>query len=219
MTKYFLFADVLGFSNLVDNVPHNSLDERLEEWISVIDLIRQGADVLKLSTVSDSVLAMEEDSEGGLDRLMVFSRLLLERSIRTSFPIRGAITKGDLTWGESIYGKALVRAVELEKSQDWIGISCQPDLDVDWSWDSACVYPIPKKTGLVGLAAAIIWNIPESQELFRFCSGRDDEQKNQFVNWEVYSQFRNTLAFRSYVISARERVSDPKTFDGAIGSF
>ena len=219
MARYFLFADVLGFTNFVNNISHNSLDERLEEWISVIDLIRQGSDVLKVSTVSDSVLAMEEDTEGGLDRLTTFSRLLLERSIRTSFPIRGAITKGDLTWEETIYGKAFIRAAELEKSQDWIGISCQPNLDIDWSWESACCYPIPRKTGLVGLAPAIIWNIPEPKELFRLCFGRDEEQKHQFVEWDVYSKFRNTLLFRSYVRSARGRVSDPKIFDGEVGSF
>ena len=219
MAKYFLFADVLGFTNFVDNLSHDSLDERLSEWIRVINLIHKGTEVSRFDTVSDSILAATDDTNDGLSRLIVFARLLLEQGIQHSFPIRGAITRGDVTWGDSIYGKSVIEAIELEKSQDWIGISCQPDLSIDYSWDFTCVYPVPKKQGMIQLSPVVTWEIPQPEELFRLCFGREEWQQKKPIGWDSYSKFRNTVAFSSYIKSAKNRGSDPSKFDGSLGTF
>lgn len=219
MAKYFLFADVLGFTSLATNLNHESLDERLDEWTSMVELIQQGTDILRAEMVSDSILAMEDDSEACLDRLMKFAQLLLEQGVRNSLPIRGAIVRGDVTWNRSLYGRAVIDAVNIEKSQDWIGVACQPGLSVDWSWDLVCVYPIPRKTGMVQLAPAIIWNIPEREQLIRNCTGQDLMKKGEHLSWNVYSKLRNTLAFSSYVRDAKELALDPKSFGVPIGLF
>ena len=35
-TGYLLIADILGFSNIVKNVPNEKLDERMNDWTSLI---------------------------------------------------------------------------------------------------------------------------------------------------------------------------------------
>ena len=133
MANYLLVADVLGFSNIVKNLPSAKLEERVDTWINLVKNSKNDAEIEKLQLISDTVFALEDDSEDGFKRLLEFSKLLLERGMETFFPIRGAIARGDLSWSNLIYGKALLDAYELERSLEWIGIACRQLQDVPWS--------------------------------------------------------------------------------------
>ena len=81
-----LVADVLGFSRIVANLDHNQLDERLEIWINLLNEIRIEAGVQNAQLISDTVFVREDDSAGGLQRLLKYSKILLERSLANYFP-------------------------------------------------------------------------------------------------------------------------------------
>ena len=99
MNAHILVADVLGFSRLVANLDHNQLDERLGIWVSLVEDIRIETGIQHAQLISDTIFVREEDSAEGFHRLLRYSKILLERGLASHFPIRGAITKSDLTWG------------------------------------------------------------------------------------------------------------------------
>ena len=186
MNSYLLVADVLGFSNIVSNLSHDILSDRMNTWVGLVQEVGVETGIENIQLASDTLFAQEEDSQDGVMRLFRFSKILLERGIEEYFPIRGAITYGDVSWEkEMIYGKAVVKAHRLERSLDWIGIACGQLPQIPWSWDLACTYPAPQKTGIAETIPAIIWNIPNENDLFNLSSGKgimkgDDDK----VRWE-----------------------------------
>lgn len=219
MASYFLFADVLGFTNLVANLNLTTLDKRIEDWHKLVDSIKADTEVGELFMVSDSVLVKEDDTEEGLKRLLDFSKLLLERGVDNFFPIRGAISQGDVAWSQTIYGKAVSDAVELEKTQHWIGITCQPGLNIPWSWDSVCVYPVPKKIGVVMLMPALIWNVPQGSELMKKCTGRGFMKAGETFDWDVLYKLKHAAEFGAYVARAKAGKCNPAIYNAAVGPF
>lgn len=115
---YFLALDVLGFSRLVSNLESRELDQRIGEWVTLIDRLRTETGVADLQLLSDTVFVREHDSRDGLPRLFQFSRALLEHGIQRSFPVRGALTHGDVCWGRLTYGRPVIDAHTLERPQD-----------------------------------------------------------------------------------------------------
>ena len=214
---YFLVADVLGFTNVVSNLPHNTLNQQINNWIPLINSIKNDSKVHNVSTVSDTVFALEEDTADGLKRLLKFSRLLLERGLKNSFPIRGAITRGDVTWGDMIYGKPVIEAIELEKTQDWIGVACEVPLDsFPWAWDLACFYPVPQKSGPMKLHAVVIWDVPKLDKLVLKCIGGGQFKKEgEDFKWEIWNKIRNTSEFGLYLRKSRQKSHPPSTFDAS----
>ena len=219
MASYFLFADVLGFTNLVANLNLTTLDKRIEEWQKLVDSIMVDTSVNYLFMISDSVLVKEDDTEEGLERLLSFSKLLLERGVDNFFPVRGAISKGDVSWGQTIYGKAVLDAIDLEKVQHWIGIACQPSLNIPWSWDTVCVYPVPKKTDDVMLMPALIWNMPPVGELMKKCTGQGFMKDGQTFKWDVLFKLKNTAEFGAYVTQAKAGGLNPAIYNSTVGPF
>ena len=128
MGSYFLVADVLGFSKIVLNLSHDDLDERMQCWTGLVAKARCEAHVDRIQLISDTVFVQVDDTDYGLEQLLIFSKLLLEYGIEQSFPIRGAISRGNVTWGEFTYGRAVIEGHSLERSQDWIGIACMNGL-------------------------------------------------------------------------------------------
>ena len=130
---YFLLLDLLGFSRIVSNLNPQELTQRMGgDWVNLIGRTAADLHVNDIQLLSDTLFAREHDSNDGLDRLLRFARALLEGGIQESLPIRGAITYGDVTWGPLIYGKPVIEAHGLEKSQNWIGISCAPKTTRAW---------------------------------------------------------------------------------------
>ena len=213
MNSHILVADVLGFSRLVNNLDHTQLVERLNVWIDLIAVIGSETRIQEYQLISDTLFVREDDSVDGFERLLQFGRALLERGLANHFPIRGAISKGDLHWGKLIYGKALIHGHELERQQDWIGIACESGLvNAPWSWDLVCHYPVPKKTGSIKQAPVVVWNIPERDNLIQQCAGEGQFKVGEHFFWELHSKLANTLAFSKYVQKAKRHESDPAKY-------
>ena len=125
---YFMEADVLGFSNIIKNLPSAEQNERVNNWIQIVESVKTEAKVEKTQLISDTLFIMEENSEQGLGRMLKFARLLMNRCIVDSLPVQGAIVYGDASWGTLTYGQAVIEAYSMERSLEWIGIACSPNL-------------------------------------------------------------------------------------------
>ena len=219
MTEYFLIADLLGFSNLVTNLDTVALDKRVQQWVSLIEEAKNNSGVTKVQLISDTLFASEEDSTEGLSRLIGMGQHLLNAGVPKSLPVRGAITHGDVVWGDLTYGKAVVEAHELEASLDWIGIACQPELpgvaDL-WSWDSLVVYPVPKKEGAIQLCPTIVWTVPNAQELSSFLTRDGLVQRNQVMEWPWAVKVQHTIHFGMYLSKARTSSWPPSQYKGSL---
>ena len=215
MNCYLLVADVLGFSNIVSNLEHGELDKRISTWIGLVEAIKTEAGVDKMQLISDTLFVQEEDSREGLERLLRFSRSLLERGIENSFLIRGAITHGEVTWGVLSYGKPVIEANRIERSLDWIGIACSPDLpgaEALWSWELLCVYPAPKKAGIVQLGPVVVWSVPEPDELLKKFVGGGLYKGCDEIPWKHWSKVERTTLFATYVHHAHQLNLAPGKF-------
>ena len=217
MKSFLLVADVLGFSNIVSNLSHDNLSERMGTWVSLVEETRDETGIKRMQLVSDTLFAQEVDSKDGLERLFRFSKLLLERGMENSFPIRGAITHGEVSWDEDlIYGEAVVEAHRLERSLDWIGISCGDLPDVPWSWDLACCYLVPQKGNeKAKFSVAIPWTTHEkktSEFRGKWASGGLLKNRED-ITWAIYSKLFNTLLFEKYVRQCMEENLEPNDFN------
>lgn len=215
MKHYLLLADVLGFSNIVSNLPHDSLSNRIETWTSLVEETSSEMEIKEIQLVSDTIFVREADSDDGLERLLRFSKLLLERGIEKSFPIRGAITYGEVTWGKLIFGEAVIKAYELERSLDWIGITFETLLNekMPWSWDLACVYPVPRKSKEKAKPlGAIVWTAPEVADFINKWTSGGLHKKGQRPTWEGFSKLLNTFLFLKYIRYCTQEKLTPDKF-------
>ena len=213
--SHVLVADVLGFSRLVTNLDHRELDERLRNWVRLVEQVRVEVGIQDSRLISDTIFVRDDDSSEGLLRLLSYSKSLLERGLANHLPIRGAISRGRLTWGTLTYGKAVIRGHELERQQDWIGIACEPGMkDIPWSWDLVCCYPVPKKTGAIQRGPAVVWDIPASADLMQQCIGGGLMKARETFTWELHSKLANTLAFSEYVRNAKGHGANPEEYHG-----
>lgn len=212
MENYLLVADVLGFSKMVSNSSDEILPERIDTWIRLVEEVSCETKIEKIQLISDTIFAKVTDSELEPERLFRFAQLLLERGMENSFPIRGAITYGEVSWGSLIYGKAVIEAYRLERSLDWIGIACGQLPKVPWSWELACCYPVPKKDGMVQLSAAIVWNMPAAKEFIKQSTSGGLMQAGEIFRWEHYTKQLNTLNFSQYIRHAMQAGFDPERY-------
>lgn len=93
---------------------------------------------VKYLIFSDSILFYTGSTNTrSLGSIIASSALLLSRLTLLGFPLRGAITKGELAVSADsrlFFGKGLVRAYELEQGQRWIGAVLDP-LNLETSED------------------------------------------------------------------------------------
>ena len=216
---YFMVADILGFSRMIANLSTDvqSQTERINDWIALVKDIKSEVGIKETQVISDTLFVREEDSKGGLERMLKFARLLLDEGIKRSFPIRGAIVHGDVVWGELTYGQAVIDAHEIERSLDWIGIACSPGLpgvDSFWSWDLVAVYPAPKKSGLTKLMPVVVWDVPMASELVRRVSSNGLMQEGQKYRWAEISKIERTIQFGMHLRMGKSSGMDPKVFIG-----
>ena len=154
---YFMVADILGFSRMIENLSGSQQAQRIAEWVELVQCAGFRAGVKERQLISDTLFAREEHSADGLARLLKFAQLLLESGGDKPFPLRGAIAQGNAAWGELPYGEAVIEAHTMEQSLDWMGIACAPrlpHLSSLWNWDLVTVYPIPRKTAETRLMPA-----------------------------------------------------------------
>ena len=218
MRHHLLVADVLGFTKIVRNLSQATgndtsfLKERINQWINLINSIRSETGVTEIRLISDTVFVLEDFSHDGLARLLHFSKLLLENGIQNSFPVRGAITYGKVHWGNLIYGEPILDALHLEKSQEWIGIAGAGGMNMPWSWDLVCCYPVPKKTGDIEILPSVVWSVPERGELEQRTGSGGLSQAGDRIPWEHQSKLINTLLFGKYVSVGKSKGLDPRSF-------
>ena len=126
------YFDILGFKSKVENMPVDKLAHEYEEIVRQTDgefTIQDGKVVSKQVChryiFSDSLfLIAEEDTEESFMDLVFYAWRMMQLFIAAGFPLRGAMTYGDIyvNFEKNIFlGKAISEAAVLEGKQDWIG--------------------------------------------------------------------------------------------------
>ena len=212
---YFLAADLLGFSSIVSNLSGPALDKRIGAWVNLVQQIRPVAPAVEIQLLSDTLFVREEGSEEGLQRLLRFSRTLLEDGISHALPVRGAVTFGSVEWGELTYGKAVIEAHQLETAQDWIGVACAPGLphlERLWDWERVVLYPVPMKSGPIQLHPAVAWTVPATDELCRQTIVDGLFATGAAIPWEWQRKISHTAAFGRYLQHADLEGATPERY-------
>ena len=126
------YFDILGFKAKVENMPINELAHKYEEIVRQTDgvfTVKNGTVVSKQVChryiFSDSIfLIAEEDSDESFMDLFFYAWRLMQMFIAAGFPLRGAMTYGDIyvNFEKNIFlGRAISEAAVLEGKQNWIG--------------------------------------------------------------------------------------------------
>lgn len=100
---YCYAGDLCGFKNIITNLNLADQSKRIKDWKK---LVRAGIDKFELPKcilVSDTVYAGSENNKQGLENLIDFAKFLLEEGIVKSFPLRGAISFGEINWDKQCH--------------------------------------------------------------------------------------------------------------------
>jgi hypothetical protein len=129
------FFDVLGFKEKINTEPLDTVVDSYHSMIKITGNYEGVLDKNKKTLIthkscdryifSDSILlvANSDTNEGFVD-LISYAWRFMQLALASGFPLRGAITYGDILVEpeKGLYvGKAIVDGAELEKQQDWIG--------------------------------------------------------------------------------------------------
>lgn len=217
MQGHIMIVDILGFSNIIQNLSDADLSLRINEWVKLTVRAAKSASIDRFSMLSDTVFAAADANEKGLVALITMARTLLNEGIQLSLPVRGAIAYGSFMWGELTYGKAVIEAHQLESAQNWIGISCASSvglISACWGYDSLICYPIPMKNEQISLGAVVSWNIPQYEQLQSLVVRKGLTKPLEALYWPWVNRINNTTAFSIYkniLITAKQ---DPSLFYG-----
>jgi len=218
---YFLVADILGFSAMIANTAEGPIDQRIEQWASLVESTRAKRGVMQCQLFSDTVFASAPSSVDGLQCLVDFARELLAVGLEQSFLVRGGIAYGSFTWGNLTYGRAVIEAHELESRQNWIGVACQgglPHVKNLWGTDQLVCYLPPMKRGRMQAQPAVSWKVPDSTRLTELVMLSNTVRDGELLTWEIGEKMNNTLLFRSYLLVLRKEGLDPSLFHGPLPS-
>ncbi|TPG51035.1 hypothetical protein EAH75_06465 [Rhodanobacter glycinis] len=218
-TGYFLAADVLGFGRIVRNSNEAALEQRVQRWSDLVEMLADRHEIARFQLISDTLFIGETSTEGGLARLLSFSRELLTASLAKSLPIRGGIVHGRFMWGKLTFGQAVIAAHQLEQSQNWVGVSCAgnlPLIERFWSVDRVVCYPPPLKRAPMQLHPVVAWEVPNSSELLRLLVGGGLTNEGEHVTWELGEKANNTAMFAMYISLLRAQGLDCSNFYGSL---
>ncbi len=229
-TMYCYAGDLSGFKNIIKNLDLADQAKRVKEWKK---LVRAGVDKFELPEcimVSDTVYAGAGKNEEGLENLIGFARFLLEKGIIKSFPLRGAMSDGDICWDKQVpFGKALLKAFNLANEQDWFGTTCDPRIHIHkslWKFDKIFVYPAPMKNGSLVMYPVISWVVPPIEKLEILTALKGLTTPNEGLKWDLMKKVQNTTTFSlfSKLVQAgfikqigkkgRKQNASPKRFPG-----
>lgn len=217
MIGFFLMADLLGFGRIITNLDGPNRDRRIDGWLELVGKGAEAHGIDNVQLISDTVFAAAPEGDVTSERLVRFAQHLLNEGIAQAVPIRGAITHGEFEWGRLTYGPAVVRAYQLESSQEWIGVTCDsglPGTDDLWGFGSLIVYPTPLKSGPIQLMPVVDWDVPAPSELSA-ALGRDGLSRDgEILNWSYGDKLNNTLAFGNYRILIKKHRANPASFYG-----
>lgn len=203
MEGYFLVADILGFKNIIENSSKDNLSSRINEWITLVEKAAQKHSIKKYLLVSDTLFVATPLSAEGLESIILMAKYLLEEGLSNSIPLRGAITHGSFEWGKLVYGKAVIEAYNIEKNQNWIGITCSteiPHANLHWGEDKLICYSAPMKTGFITWHPVVSWDIPTYRKLSQLLvkKGLVPQKGDCKITYEWIERINNTISFRIY---------------------
>lgn len=211
-----LVADLLGFRQLVYRTEDAYQAEKVDRWINIVDVAARRVDIDRYQLISDSLFAVAPQDRDGVGQLIAFSRDLLTQGLEVGLPVRGALARGLIRWGERIvHGPAVVAAYELESGTNWIGIACNysfPEIDELYEYRSLVQYPAPVKRGARLDRPCIVWPVPEDGRLMQACTVRDGEGLSD----DVTAKIRETARFRDYLkwLAKNHDSHEPSRFHG-----
>jgi hypothetical protein len=217
---FFFVGDLLGFSRIMENLAVEARDRRVVEWTTLVAEAASAADVARYQLLSDTVFAAAGGEQGELSRLVRFAQRLLDVGLSQSFPVRGAISFGEYNWGDLVYGPAVVAAYNLEKAQEWIGVSCDSGVPVSpgmWSQRSLICYPPPLKSGQIRLHPVVAWKVPHSSALIAAVTKGGLVAPGEILTQEWAVKVGNTLQFGMYQHIADKEGFPAERFRGLIG--
>jgi hypothetical protein len=199
---YCYVGDLLGFSNIILNLPPEEYAIRVADWIQLCkDGVQECGLEKHYQLISDTIFVGAEDNIDGLENLLDFSKQILNSGIKEAFPLRGAISFGEVTWDNEItFGKAIVNAYNLANDQDWIGTCCEhnlPRIEDLWDFGRVFVYPAPMKSEKKLIFRPVIsWDVPEYRDL------RDKTVIKGLaigdMDWKYASRIQHTVMFSLY---------------------
>jgi hypothetical protein len=200
MQNYCLVADLLGFSNLMLNLPSDLQSVRVAQWTDLVNTAASNAGISQYQMVSDTVFAGADPTAEGLKRLIAMCQSLLQHGVPSALPIRASIALGDVSWGTVTFGKPIVDAFRLSNDQVWIGACLHESVThQQYSWDSLIVYPVPLKSGPIQLRPTIAWQIPALEEFMRAVCDQGLTKEGELLSWEWLNKVQNTLLFGMYI--------------------
>ncbi|WP_299004416.1 hypothetical protein [uncultured Shewanella sp.] len=157
MKGYFLILDILGFSQMIENLSEDDLRLKIDKWIGIVRDICKSHDIENYQLISDTLFIGVGESDSDLIQVVNASRDLLNTCVKESIPLRGTISFGEYTWSnELVYGKAVISAHELEMKQNWVGISCVEGIKIPEGCTNLISYALPLKKGDNRIGASVI---------------------------------------------------------------
>lgn len=160
MKTFFVYLDILGFKNLVNNNSGIQLQQivdlifacfdsavdksRTLDYGSVGEKYKLNLDKLNFRLLSDSIMIWSNEATFDACRNLLFAtEELLLQGIVQGVPLRGTMTYGNILVkndknatflsNEAIYGKGLVEAYSLESLFEWSGCILTPS-----AWAALC---------------------------------------------------------------------------------
>lgn len=215
MDKVFCYVgDVTGYKNILLSLSIEEQQKRIDEFRKLIQNAAESYGFNESYIItSDTIFVIAENNKAALEKLIKFSRHLLEKGIYKSLPIRGAIDFGFAQIDKDknlIYGEAAVNAYELAEEQDWIGTCCAensndcckvpklPYINELWSFDLVFVYPVPMKSGKILFRPVVSWDVPEYDD-FRALTVGGGLVSDKYMDWKYANRVQNTIVFSQYL--------------------
>ena len=204
MEALVLFADILGFKNIVKNTDLQVLLDRMAKWEALLKTKCEELHLDKIKLLSDSLVVSCSPKKDEFESLIQFSKILLESSVKLFLPVRGGISYGEYDFQMLSLGKAFVEAYEVQSDQQWIGISCDESLPVElmtdcWDLNHLVCYPPPFKKKKVTVLPVVLWDIPGYEILIGSLTQGGQLKKWEEIGWDLLYKLNNTLEFKQYV--------------------
>ncbi len=194
-----LMADILGFSHIINKLEDDDLDQRISEWVKLVQELTKTHNIKTFNLLSDT-LFVHFPEPFDINTVISFGKDLLEKSTSKSIPLRGAITYGEILTGDFIYGKAVIQAHNLEINQKWIGITLAedvPGIESCFNKDQLMKYAVPMKKGIVRILPVISWDVPNIIELTKCTNGPGLAEPDNSVTQNVLELLTNTSIFKT----------------------
>jgi hypothetical protein len=215
--RYVGIFDILGFRDMIESQPLRKVIRQTQGFLqttthvlSIPQATRRKS--LLVRVYQDTVfVSTHRFTLNDFGALLEYSAALIGFAFLEGIFLRGAITVGEIHVDDQIViGKGIVRAYQMEQSQDWIGCWVDdlcfrgfPKKQIDPYYENFLLirYPIPKKSGPMKKEWALNWPILVSflpDEVFRKARAALLHRANRGpISWDAKKKFEQTDRFLS----------------------